>query len=144
MAHVTQDHSSDHRRPRAAAGSVARSWEARRWEARRWEDWGNMVLGLLLALSPWLLRFTGLEGATLNAVIIGGLVCALSALALTLLDRWEAYISGLLGVWAMLSPWLLGFTAYDVAMLAHIGLGGLVVVVAAIEIWQGGKPDTAV
>lgn len=93
MAHVTQDHSSDHRRPAAHS-----------WETRRWEDWCNMVLGLLLALSLWLLRFTGLEGATLNAVIIGGLVCALSALALTLLDRWEAYISGLLGVWAMLSP----------------------------------------
>lgn len=138
MAHVTHDHSSDHRRPKAAAGAPARSWET-----RRWEDWCNMVLGLLLALSPWLLRFTGLEGATLNAVIIGGLVCALSALALTLLDRWEAYISGLLGVWATLSPWLLGFTAYDAAMLAHIGLGGLVVVVAVIEVWQTGTPDAA-
>lgn len=143
MANVTQDHSADrhhsldHDWPKVAAGTSERSWET-----RRWEDWCNMVLGLLLALSPWLLRFTGLEGATLNAVIIGGLVCALSALALTLLDRWEAYISGLLGVWAMLSPWLLGFTAHDAAMLAHIGLGGLVVVVAVIEVWQSGAPDT--
>jgi hypothetical protein len=134
MAHVTQDHSPDHRSPSATARS---------WDVRRWQDWSNMVLGLLLAVSPWLLRFTGLEGATLNAVIIGGLICALSALALTLLDRWEVYISGLLGVWAMLSPWLLGFTAYDGAMLAHIGLGGLVVVVAIIEIWQSGGPDAA-
>jgi hypothetical protein len=141
MAHVTHDHSSDrhhasdHGRPKAAARSG---------KTRRWADWGNVGLGLLLALSPWLLRFTGLEGATLNAVIIGGLICALSALALTLLDRWEAYISGLLGVWAMLSPWLIGFTAYDIAMLAHIGLGALVVVVAAIEVWQSGAPDAAV
>ena len=86
MAHVTQDHSSDHRRPKVAAGTPARSWET-----RRWEDWCNMVLGLLLALSPW----------------------------------------------------LLGFTAYDAAMLAHIGLGGLVVLVAVIEVWQSGAPDTA-
>ena len=95
-----------------------------------------MVLGLLLAVSPWLLQFTGLDAATLNAVIIGGLIFALSALALTLLDRWEAYISGLLGLWAALSPWLIGFTAYDMAMIAHVGLGALVVVTAAIEIWQ--------
>ena len=134
MAHVTHDHSSDSHRPRVAA---------RGWQTRRWEDWANMVFGLLLALSPWLLRFTGLEAATLNAVIIGGLVCALSALALTLLDRWEAYISGLLGIWAMLSPWLIGFTAYDMAMLAHIGLGAFVVAVAAIEVWQSGAPDAA-
>jgi hypothetical protein len=135
MAHVTQDHSRDHRQPRVAT---------RGGETRRWADWVNMAFGLLLAVSPWLLQFTGLEGATLNAVIIGGLVCALSALALTLRDRWEAYISGLLGFWAMLSPWLIGFTAYDIAMLAHIGLGALVVVVAAIEVWQSGAPDAAV
>lgn len=136
MAHVTQDHSSDRR-------TAARSWERRRWQGSRWQDWANMVFGLLLAVSPWLLQFNGLEGATLNAVIIGGLICALSALALTLLDHWEAYISGLLGVCAMLSPWLLGFTAYDAATLAHTGLGALVVVVAVIEIWQGGSSDVA-
>jgi len=28
-------------------------------------------------------------------------------------------------------------------MLAHIGLGALVVAVAAIEIWQSGAPDAA-
>lgn len=134
MAHVSHHHPQDDRHPRVGA---------RHWEARRWEDWANMVFGLLLAASPWLLQFTGLEAATLNAVIIGGLICALSALALTLLDRWEAYISGLLGIWAMLSPWLIGFTAYDMAMLAHLGFGALVVAVAAIEIWQSGAPDAA-
>ncbi len=132
MAHVTQDHSPNHRPTPATARS---------WEMRRWQDWSNMLFGLLLAVSPWLLGFTGLEGATLNAVIIGGLICALSALALTLLDRWEAYISGLLGLWAMLSPWLIGFTAYDTAMLAHVGLGALVIVVAAHDVWQSGAAD---
>lgn len=134
MAHVTHHHPSEHRPPRVATGGL---------ETRRWEDWTNMVFGLLLALSPWLLQFTGLEAATLNAVIIGGLICALSALALTLLDRWEAFITGLLGIWAMLSPWLIGFTAYDMPMLAHLGFGGLVLAVAAIEIWQGSAPDAA-
>lgn len=132
MAHVSHHHPQEDRHPGVGA---------RRWEASRWEDWANVVFGLLLAASPWLLQFTGLEAATLNAVIIGGLICALSALALTLLDRWEVYISGLLGVWAMLSPWLIGFTAYDMAMLAHLGFGALVVAVAAIEIWQSGTRD---
>lgn len=124
MAHVTHHHPPGHPAPRV--------------KTRRWQDWANMVLGLMLAVSPWLLQFTGLEAATLNAVIIGFLIFALSALALTLLDRWEAYINGLLGLWAALSPWLIGFTAYDMAMIAHVGLGALVVVIAAIEIWQTG------
>lgn len=124
MAHVSHHHTPERHPP----GSQ-----------RRWQDWANMALGLLLAASPWLLRFTGLEAATLNAVIIGGLVFALSALALTLLDRWEAYISGMLGIWAILSPWLIGFTAYGMAVAAHVALGALVVVIAAIEIWQDGR-----
>jgi hypothetical protein len=130
MAHVSHHHVPERHPPGAQ----------RRWQARKhWEDWTNMVLGLLLVASPWLLRFTGLEAVTLNAVVIGGLVFALSALALTLLDRWEAYISGLLGIWAILSPWLIGFSNYDAATAAHIGLGALVVVIAAIEIWQDGR-----
>lgn len=134
MAHVSHDHSPE---PRQLAGATGG------WAARRWQDWATCGLGLLLAVSPWVLQFTGLEAATLNAVIIGGLICALSALALTLLDRWEVYISGLLGIWAMLSPWLIGFTLYDTATFAHLGLGALVVAVAAVEIWQSSIPDRA-
>lgn len=136
MAHVTHHPSGSHERTPHERGHPPP-----RESTRRWQDWTNMVLGLLLAASPWLLRFTGLEAATLNAVIIGFLIFALSALALTLLDRWEAYINGLLGLWAVLSPWLIGFTGYDTALFAHIGLGAGVVFVATIEIWQTGAPD---
>src|SRR3546814_8714656 len=72
-----------------------------------------MVFGIAMVASPWLLGYAGLEGATMNAVIIGFLVFALSALALTLLDRWEAWINAALGIWLILSPWLLGFAIYD-------------------------------
>jgi predicted MFS family arabinose efflux permease len=106
-------------------------------EARRWQDWANMALGILLAVSPWLFGYSGLDGATMNAVIVGLLVFALSALALTLLDRWEAYISAALGLWAAAAPWLIGFAAYDAAMIVHLAAGTGVVLIAAIEIWQG-------
>lgn len=106
-------------------------------ESRRWQDWANMTLGILLAASPWLLSYRGLEAATMNAVIIGLLVFALSALALTLLDRWEAYLNAVLGLWTGLSPWLLDFTGYEMVFLAHLGIGVSVVLIAALEIWQG-------
>lgn len=111
-------------------------------QSRRWQDWANMALGALLAVSPWLFGYTGLEAATINAIIIGLLVFALSALALTLLDGWEAYISGLLGIWAGLSPWLIGFAPYDRASFAHIGIGAAIVAIAAYEIWQTGRGDS--
>lgn len=130
MAHVTHHHV-----PRGRPPSLGNT--------RRWQDWANMAAGALLAVSPWLLRYTGLEAATLNAAIIGFLIFALSALALTLLDRWEAYINGVLGIWAMLSPWMIGFAAYDMAKFSHLGLGALVMIIAATEIWQTSSADTA-
>lgn len=106
---------------------------------RRWQDWANTALGILLTASPWLFGYTGLEAATINAVAIGLLVFALSALALTLLDGWEVYLSGLLGIWTMLSPWLIGFLPYPAASYTHLGIGAAVVMIAAIEIWQDSR-----
>jgi len=106
-------------------------------EPRHWQDWANMALGAVMVASPWLLGYAGLEGATMNAVIIGFLVFALSALALTLLDRWEVWINAALGIWLILSPWLLGFAVYDPARLSHLGIGIVVLAIAASEIWQG-------
>lgn len=104
-------------------------------QSRRWQDWANMVLGVLAMASPWLFGYSGLEGATMNAAIIGFLVFALSALALTLLDHWEAFINAVLGLWLVVSPWLLGFALFDVAKFAHMGIGAFVLVIAAAEIW---------
>ena len=41
---------------------------------RKWQDWANLVLGLWLVLSPWILGFSGTSSATWNAVILGLLV----------------------------------------------------------------------
>lgn len=105
-------------------------------ETRRWQDWANMVLGILMVASPWLLGYSALEGATMNAVIIGFLIFALSALALTLLDSWEAWINAALGIWLVLSPWLLSFAIFDPARLSHLGVGLCVLAIAVAEIWQ--------
>jgi predicted MFS family arabinose efflux permease len=105
-------------------------------ELRRWQDWFCMVLGILMAASPWLVGYTGLEDATLNAVMVGFLVFALSALALTLLDHWEAYLNAMLGAWLVLSPWLLRFEDYEMVKFTHLALGAFILVIAAQEIWQ--------
>ena len=41
---------------------------------RKWQDWANLVLGLWLVLSPWILGFSGTSSAAWNAVILGLLV----------------------------------------------------------------------
>ena len=47
-----------------------------------WKEWANVVLGLWLIASPWILGFSGLTAAAFNAVIVGALVALLSFMVL--------------------------------------------------------------
>lgn len=49
---------------------------------QRWEEWTNIVLGVWLLASPWLLGFSTSAALTWNAVIIGGLVAVFAGWAL--------------------------------------------------------------
>ncbi|MCL4801457.1 MAG: SPW repeat protein [Burkholderiales bacterium] len=47
-----------------------------------WEEWVNLALGVWLAVSPWLLGFSGLASAMWNALIAGAIVAVLALWAL--------------------------------------------------------------
>ncbi|MBW7925864.1 MAG: SPW repeat protein [Burkholderiaceae bacterium] len=42
------------------------------------EEWGNLAIGLLLLASPWLLGYAPVRIATINAVVCGVAIAALS------------------------------------------------------------------
>lgn len=50
-----------------------------------WLSWGNVVLGLVLIVSPFLLQFTDVSAAYWNNIIVGVIVVILSA--------WNALVS---------------------------------------------------
>ncbi len=43
-----------------------------------WQGWFNLILGLWLIVSPWLLGFSTVAAAMWNSVIVGIVVAALS------------------------------------------------------------------
>lgn len=132
MAHISH-HPASYREERRTEPSLLLLY---------WQDWACMALGVLLAASPWLLGYADREDAMLNAVLSGFLVAALAALSLTLLDRWEAYLTLMLGLWLILSPWLLRFDNVDRVKFAHLAIGAFILVIAAQEIWQNRRaPD---
>ena len=45
---------------------------------RAWEEWTEAALGLWMAVSPWVLGFSSLRDATVNAVVTGLVVLALA------------------------------------------------------------------
>ena len=97
----------------------------------------NTVAGIGLFLSPWLLGFSAATYAAWNAWIVGSAVALIAAAALYASYEAEEWVNLVLGIWALLAPWLLGFSAVAAAMWVHVVAGIGVAVLAAVNIWFG-------
>lgn len=109
----------------------------RKWRdlTHHWEDWANMAIGACLVVSPSALGFADLEPAVMNAFILGSMIFGIALLALVQFVAWEEWLLGILGLWSIAAPWALGFANQPSALWAHLVTGGLVVGLAAIELW---------
>lgn len=104
------------------------------WTNAKLCDVANLVLGAFLIVSPWIFGFA--EGASLaNAVISGLIVAAISIAALSAFAIWEEWLNLIVGLWLLISPWVLGFAASAAALNTHLLVGFLVAVLAGIELW---------
>ncbi len=101
-----------------------------------YQDWVNLVCAVLLFVSPWVLAFSGDMMATRAAWITGVVVAIFALAALVQFAEWEEWISMLLGVWMIVSPWIVGFSGVGVAVAAFVVLGIVVALASAAEIWQ--------
>lgn len=94
----------------------------------------NLVLGALLFLSPWVFEFAA-GAPTYNAMISGAIIVLLSIAALAAFAEWEEWLNLVVGLWVLVSPWVLGFVG-TTAMWIHVVIGAIVAVLAAIELWM--------
>ncbi|CAL8980581.1 hypothetical protein RHODGE_RHODGE_01339 [Rhodoplanes serenus] len=95
----------------------------------------NIVAGLGLLLSPWYFGFTSEAYAAWNAWIVGAAVAVIAAAAVFAFHEAEEWINLVAGLWAVIAPWALGFSAVTAAMWAHVIAGIVVAVVAGGSIW---------
>ena len=99
-------------------------------------DAAKVIAGLGLALSPWILGFTATTAAAWNAWLAGAVIAILAIWALTAFDPWQEWVSLAAGIWTIAAPWALGFSATASAMGAHVVIGAVVAILAAIELWH--------
>ncbi|HEU5005277.1 MAG TPA: SPW repeat protein [Candidatus Saccharimonadales bacterium] len=67
----------------------------------------NLVLGVWLAISPWILNYST---SVWNQVIFGIAVVVLSLVRLLAPARqWSSFFSGLCGVWLIIAPFIVGY-----------------------------------
>jgi hypothetical protein len=76
------------------------------------------------------------QSVVLNALIVGLIVCAVAALEMLALERWEEAIGFACGIWMIASPFVFGYADAGMLRYWHFALGALVAIFAAMEFWQ--------
>src|SRR6202020_1942817 len=80
--------------------------------------------GFFLFASPWLFAYAS-ERARIDIWASGAAIAAISIAAMVAFSGWEEWLNLLLGVWLMISPWVLGFV-HAKALHVCFGLGAVV------------------
>jgi hypothetical protein len=105
----------------------------RKWRNESVLDLYNLLLAIFLFVSPWFLaRASGAAVVDLRAS--GAAIALMSLAAIFAYASWQEWANLLLGIWLIVSPWLLGF-AHTRAMHYSIGVGVTVAFFSALELW---------
>jgi hypothetical protein len=112
---------------------VMQNW-LENWTNAKFCDVANLILGAFLFVSPWIFGFDA-GTVSQNAYISGIVIAVLAIAALAAFAVWEEWLNLIVGLWALVSPWVLGFQG-TTAMTVHVIIGAAVAILAAIELWM--------
>jgi hypothetical protein len=101
-----------------------------------WEDIANLVFGFALVLSPWLFKYYYLDIPALNAWFAGFAIMVIAFGAILEYARWEEYLNMVVGLWLVVSPFLLGYADMNAMTVIHVAVGALVAVLAGYEMYH--------
>jgi hypothetical protein len=95
----------------------------------------NLILAAILFLTPWVFGFVSDHVAAPNAWMSGVVIGVVAIAALTKFAEWEEWINLLLGLWVLVSPWVLNFATQTTARWTHVIVGLIVAVLAGLKLW---------
>lgn len=108
----------------------------------RWEDWVNLLIGIWLFVSPWVMGYSTVQAPALNAYVMGAALILLTAIALYIPRRWEEWVNSIIGLWMVVSPWILGFSAMT-AVTWNAAIIGLAVLAISLEATRSSRQIAA-
>lgn len=100
---------------------------------RHWHDSINVVLGIWLIASPWMLGYAAQAYPSWNAYIVGVIIAVAASAALVAFQKWEEWVNAGFGAWLLVSPWVLGYSSLQPALWNQLIVGGAV---AALALWS--------
>ncbi len=103
----------------------------------------NAALGAMLFISPWVFGFASDRLAAWNAMASAALVIGVAVTALLKFAEWEEWVEFVLGLWIIISPWMIGYADTGVAHSVHMFIGLGVLVLSLWDLWlvHGRRPD---
>jgi hypothetical protein len=113
-------------------------------EGKRWQDWVELLLGVWLIVSPWVVGFADVEVARLNALVLGIAIVAYSLIELGVPKAWEEWVSAAMGLWLVVSPFVLNFSQQAAATWNAIAVGALLLVFALWALVRDYRPHDRV
>ncbi len=112
-------------------------------QQKHWQDPANAVLGVWLIFSPLILGFQNDLAAAVNAALVGVLLLAAALGAIFVPHAWEEWTESALGLWLVISPWVLGSTTQSAKASAVVtGLVVLTLALWALQDWDSRTSGT--
>jgi hypothetical protein len=105
----------------------------RKWRAESVLDLYNLLLAMVLFAAPWFFAHAS-QTAVVDLRLSSAAIIILSFAAIIAFSTWEEWVNLLLGLWLVVSPWLLGF-AHTRAMHYSIAIGATIAFLAALDLW---------
>jgi hypothetical protein len=105
----------------------------RKWRAESVLDLYNLLLAMVLFAAPWFFAHAS-QTAVVDLRLSSAAIIILSLAAIIAFSTWEEWVNLLLGLWLVVSPWLLGF-AHTRPMHYSIAIGAAIAFLAALDLW---------
>lgn len=105
----------------------------RKWRAESVLDLYNLLLAAILFISPWFFAHAS-RAAGLDLRLSSAAIICVSCAAILAFSMWEEWLNVALGLWLIVSPFILGFT-HTRAMHFSVSIGAAIAFLAALELW---------
>lgn len=109
-------------------------------EHKSWEDWTVILLGAAVVCSPALDPTMATPVVVLNAILIGFMLIVFAISEFELAERWVERLQFALGLWLLVSPFVLGYMSGGTLHYWHFAFGAAVVAMSMLELWQDDDP----
>ncbi len=99
--------------------------------------WVVGLVGLLFVVAPYVLGYTANTNALWTSLVLGALAAIAAGYKAIVKDaaNWEYWAAGIVGVAAIVAPFVLGFTALTVALWTSLVIGAALVILDGYEVF---------